>query len=179
VRSTEQFSKRTNASSLSIGDLAERTGCTAEAIRYYEREGVVPRPARAGSGRYRQYGLADVERFAFLRRARELGFSLAEVRELLAFNDGDPARSCRDVDAMARAHLAQVDAKLAQLNALRTALAGVINQCEGGLAVADCRILGALGGATTKSDPRVRSAHRVQRGMTVPVGNRPSDIRRQ
>ena len=146
MKSTDQFSKWADAAGMSIGELAERTGCTAEAIRYYEREGVVPRPARTGSGRYRHYGLADVERFAFLRRARELGFSLAEVRELLAFNDGDPARSCRDVDAMARAHLAQVDAKIAQLNALRAALAGVINQCDGGLAVADCRILGALAG---------------------------------
>jgi DNA-binding transcriptional MerR regulator len=146
MRATNEFSKKGATGGLSIGELAERTGCTAEAIRYYEREGVVPRPARTGTGRYRQYGDADVERFAFLRRARELGFSLAEVRELLAFNDGDPARSCSDVDAMARAHLAQVDAKLAQLNALRAALSAVINQCEGGLAVADCRILGALAG---------------------------------
>jgi len=57
---------------LTIGELAARTGCTPEAIRYYEREGVVPRPARVGSGRYRQYGDADVERLVFLRRAREL-----------------------------------------------------------------------------------------------------------
>ncbi|WP_411280454.1 MerR family transcriptional regulator [Gemmatimonas sp.] len=131
---------------MSIGELAARTGCTAEAIRYYEREGVVPRPARSGAGRYRRYDEADVERLAFLRRARDLGFSLAEVRELLAFNDGDPGRSCRDVDALARAHLAQVDAKITQLTALRSALAVVIDQCAGGRAVADCRILGALGG---------------------------------
>ena len=131
---------------LTIGELAARTGCTPEAIRYYEREGVVPRPARAGSGRYRQYGEADVERLAFLRRARELGFSLAEVRALLTFSDGDPGRSCGEVDALARAHLTQVDAKLAQLSALREALAGVIDQCRGGVAVADCRILGALSG---------------------------------
>lgn len=131
---------------LTIGELAARTGCTPEAIRYYEREGVVPQPARAGSGRYRQYGDADIERLAFLRRARELGFSLAEVRALLTFSDGDPRRSCAEVDALAREHLTQVDSKLAQLTALRDALAGVINQCRGQLAVADCRILGALGG---------------------------------
>lgn len=134
-----------SAGRLTIGELAAQTGCTAEAIRYYEREGVVPRPTRTGPGRYRSYGAADVERLAFLRRARELGFSLAEVRALLAFSDGDPSRSCSDVDQMARAHLAQVDAKIAQLAALRTALASVIAQCRGGLAVADCRILGALG----------------------------------
>lgn len=140
--------KRLEATGLTIGELAARTGCTAEAIRYYEREGVVPRPERVGAGRYRHYGPADVERLAFLRRARELGFSLAEVRELLAFNDGDPARSCGEVDALARTHLAQVDAKISQLNALRDALAGVVDRCGGGLAVADCRILGALAGAS-------------------------------
>lgn len=138
---------------VTIGELAARTGCTPEAIRYYERAGVVPRPARAGSGRYRQYLDADVERFAFLRRARELGFSLAEVRALLAFNDGDPARSCGDVDTLARGHLAQVDAKLAQLTALRAALACVIDQCGGGVVVADCRILGALGGSLDDARP--------------------------
>lgn len=152
MKSTGPSSTRADANGLSIGELAERTGCTTEAIRYYEREGVVPRPVRTGSGRYRQYGLADVERFAFLRRARELGFSLSEVRALLAFNDGDPARSCTDVDAMARAHLAQVDQKIAQLQALRAALAGVIDQCGEGLIVADCRILGALAGMTTKPE---------------------------
>jgi DNA-binding transcriptional MerR regulator len=140
---------------LTIGELAARTGCTAEAIRYYEREGVVPRPTRAGPGRYRSYGAADVERLAFLRRSRELGFSLAEVRALLAFSDGDPARSCNEVDQMARAHLAQVDAKIAQLVALREALAGVIAQCRGGLAVADCRILGALGASAHGAEPGV------------------------
>ena len=132
---------------LTIGELAARTGCTPEAIRYYEREGVVPLPARFGSGRYRRYGDADVERLAFLRRARELGFSLAEVRALLTFSDGDPGRSCGEVDALARAHLTQVEVKLAQLTGLRDALAGVIDQCHGGLALADCRILGALGGS--------------------------------
>lgn len=137
---------------LSIGEVAVQTGCTAEAIRYYEREGVVPRPPRAGTGRYRQYGPADVERLAFLRRARELGFSLNEVRELLAFNHGDAGRSCADVDRLAREHLAQVGAKIAQLNGLREALAGVIAECGGGMAMADCRILGALAGLPTKTE---------------------------
>ncbi len=136
---------------LSIGELAARTGCTAEAIRYYEREGVVPRPARAGSGRYRRYTTADVERLAFLRRARDLGFSLDEVQALLSFSDGDPKQSCSDVDTLARAHLQQVEAKLAQLIALRDALAMVIDQCRGGMAVADCRILGALSGTQTSA----------------------------
>lgn len=141
---------------LTIGEVAARTGCTPEAIRYYEREGVVPAPTRAGTGRYRRYGEHDVERLAFLRRSRELGFSLAEVRELLAFSEGDPARSCGEVTTMARAHLEQVDAKIANLNVLRDALAGVIDQCGGGLAVADCRILGTLSGTRSEAQERDR-----------------------
>lgn len=132
---------------LTIGELATRTGVTAEAIRYYEREGVVPAAARGGPGRYRQYGEADAERLRFIRRARELGFSLDEVRELLTLADGSPSRPCTDVNRIARAHLAQVDVKLAQLSALRTELDRVIGECGGIVPVADCRILGALSGA--------------------------------
>jgi Cu(I)-responsive transcriptional regulator len=127
---------------MNIGELSRRTGVTAETIRYYERVGVLPRPARGGGG-YRRYGAADEERLAFVRRARDLGFSLGEVRELLSLAD-DPARPCADVDQLARVHLAQVEAKLAQLAGLRSELVRVIGQCRGGLAVADCRILRTL-----------------------------------
>jgi DNA-binding transcriptional MerR regulator len=131
---------------LSIGELAARAGVTAEAVRYYEREGVVPPAARGGPGRYRKYGEADVERLRFVRRARDLGFSLDEVRGLLALADGSPSHPCTEVNTMARAHLAQVDAKLAQLAALRTELDRVIGECKGVVPVADCRILAALSG---------------------------------
>ncbi|MEO7361350.1 MAG: helix-turn-helix domain-containing protein [Gemmatimonadaceae bacterium] len=131
-------------SGLTIGELASRTGCTAEAIRYYEREGVVPKSVRRGNGRYRVYNEADVERLAFLHRARELGFSLAEVRELITLADGDPNYSCSTVDAIAKAHLVQVESKLQQLSGLRDELLRIIRACEGGLSVSDCRILGAL-----------------------------------
>lgn len=129
---------------LVIGELAARTGTTPEAIRYYERVGVLSPPERHGAGRYRRYGPSDVERLGFVRRARELGFSLDEVRELLGLAD-QPQRSCAEVDQLARAHLAAVNEKLAQLTALRTELERVIGNCQGGLAVADCRILAALG----------------------------------
>jgi DNA-binding transcriptional MerR regulator len=132
---------------LTIGELATRTGVTPEAIRYYEREGVVPKAVRSGTGRYRQYGEPDAERLRFIRRARELGFSLDEVRELLALADGSPSHPCTDVNRIARAHLAQVDAKLAQLAALRVELDRVIGECDGVVPVSDCRILGALSGA--------------------------------
>lgn len=133
---------------MTIGALSERTGVTIETIRYYERVGVLPRPARHAAGvthaGYRRYRVADVERLAFVRRARELGFSLDEVRELLSLAD-DPGRPCAEVDAIARAHRAQVEAKIAQLAALRAELDRVIGQCRGGFAVADCRLLSALG----------------------------------
>ena len=128
-----------------IGEAAKRAGCTPEAIRYYEREGVLPAPPRSGQGRYRRYSPSDVEQLRFLRRARDLGFSVQEVRELLTLASGDQERSCGNVDRLARAHLARVDTKLARLGALRAELARVVEECQG-LAVADCRILGALAG---------------------------------
>ena len=128
---------------LVIGELAARTGTTPEAIRYYERVGVLSPPERRGAGRYRRYGPADVERLGFIRRARELGFSLDEVRQLLGFAD-QPKRSCAEVDQLARAHLAAVNEKLAQLTALKIELERVLGNCEGGLAVANCRILASL-----------------------------------
>lgn len=132
---------------LTIGELAMRAGVTAEAIRYYEREGVVPAASRGGAGRYRRYGSDDVERLRFIRRARDLGFSLAEVRELLALADGDP-NPCEEVNRIASAHLAAVDAKLAQLTALRVELDQVIQGCNGVAPTGECRILSALSGGS-------------------------------
>ena len=134
----------TQPTTLSIGELAQRTGVTPEAIRYYEREGVIPPARRTGAGSYRQYGTADAERLRFVRRARELGFSLEEVRELLALAAGDPARPCGDVNQIAHAHLAQVDAKLVQLRALRRELNHLIEACDRDAPLADCSLLSAL-----------------------------------
>lgn len=131
------------ADGLTIGELAAEAGVTPEAIRYYEREGVVPPATRAGAGRYRRYDAADVERLRFVRRLRELGFSLDEVRELLGLA-ADPNRPCAEVDRIARAHRAAVDVKLAQLAALRAELDRVIGACDGVVRIAECRILEAL-----------------------------------
>lgn len=136
---------RAAAHSYTIGEAATLAGCTAEAIRYYEREGVLPAAERGGAGRYRRYDDTDIERLRFLRRARDLGFTLSEVRALLDFAEGEPTRSCAEVDRLARTHLVQVEAKLAQLTKLRDELSRVIAECGGGAAV-DCRILGALAG---------------------------------
>ena len=129
---------------ITIGELAARSGVTAEAIRYYEREGVIPRATRGGAGAYRLYGAEDADRLRFVRRARELGFSLDEVRGLLALAAGDSRRPCAEVNDIATAHLAQVEAKLAQLRALRSELRRLVLACEADVALSDCTLLSAL-----------------------------------
>lgn len=131
---------------LTIGALAEQAGVTTEAVRYYEREGVIPAAERGGAGRYRRYQSADVRRIRFIKRARDLGFSLDEVRGLMGLAGGSPGGPCTDVMRIARAHLADVDRKLAQLHELRTALAGIVEGCDDSVSLAECRVLGALGG---------------------------------
>jgi Cu(I)-responsive transcriptional regulator len=126
---------------LSIGALSKATGTTVETIRWYERVGVLPAPART-PGNYRAYGTAHLERLSFIRRARDLGFSLDEIRELLRLSD-DRERSCEAVDQVARQHLEEVERKIADLEALRRELQDLIGQCRHGT-VAECRILQAL-----------------------------------
>ncbi|MDQ6829693.1 MAG: MerR family DNA-binding protein [Gemmatimonadota bacterium] len=132
------------AVTLTIGQLAARAGVTPEAIRYYEHECVIPLAARRGAGHYRRYGAADIERLLFVRRARDLGFSLEEVRELLALAAGDPNRPCGDVNRIAHGHLAQVEVKLAQLRALSRELNRLIEACDRDVTLADCSLLSAL-----------------------------------
>jgi Cu(I)-responsive transcriptional regulator len=126
---------------LSIGELARATGTKVETIRYYERIGVLPPPARTG-GNYRAYRRHHLERLSFIRRGRDLGFSLSEVRQLLRLSD-QRDQSCAEVDRIARAHLATVQRKLADLAALDAELRQLIDQCRHGT-VAECRIIDAL-----------------------------------
>ena len=129
---------------LMIGELASLAGVTAETIRYYERERVIPRAKRAGNGKYRRYDVADADRLRFGKRARDLGFSLDDVRELLTLAESDSRKSCGNVDQMARAHLAAVDEKIARLTALRRELSQLTADCDPAASIADCRLLGAL-----------------------------------
>jgi DNA-binding transcriptional MerR regulator len=129
---------------LMIGELAQLTGVTAETIRYYERERVIPRPKRAGSGKYRRYEQRDADRLTFVKRARDLGFSLNDVRELLALAESNPNKPCGDVGQIARAHIAAVDEKLARLTLLRAELAQLTADCDPKDAIANCRLLSAL-----------------------------------
>lgn len=127
--------------SFSIGDLARTTGTKVETIRYYERTGLLPPPPRTG-GNYRAYGAEHLARLSFVRRARDLGFSLDQIRALLDLAD-KRERSCEAVDVIAREHLSEVERKLADLTALRHELTALLGQCRHGT-VAECRIIEAL-----------------------------------
>lgn len=125
----------------SIGELARQTGTKVETIRYYERAGLMPVPERT-SGNYRAYGDAELKRLSFIRRARDLGFSIEEVKALMDLSD-DRSRSCSEVDTIARSHLQEVDRKIAHLRALRKELGSLVEQCRHDT-IADCRIIEAL-----------------------------------
>lgn len=132
---------------MKIGELARATAVNVETVRYYEKIGLVPPPARTSSN-YRDYGRSHLQRLSFIRRARDLGFTLEAVRELLALAD-DPGQSCGAVDTIASAHLAAVDRKLADLAALRTELSRVIGRCRQGT-VAECKIIETLAPKTER-----------------------------
>ena len=128
-------------SALSIGDLARATGSKVETIRYYERIGLLPAPARTAGGQ-RAYAPEHLRRLAFVRRARDLGFGLDQARALLDLAQ-QPERDCTAVDADARVRLAEVDLKLADLAALRGEHADLVDG-YGHSQVAECRIMEAL-----------------------------------
>ncbi len=111
-----------------IGALAARTRCNIETIRFYEKIGVLPRPARTEGG-HRAYGRSHVERLTFIRRARELGFTLDEVRALLQLAAASDV-PCADVKDLAVTHLAEVRTKIADLRAMQKALTVLIGQCD-------------------------------------------------
>jgi DNA-binding transcriptional MerR regulator len=124
-----------------IGVLAKATGTNIETIRYYERIGLLPAPART-AGNYRAYDAPHVARLSFVRRARDLGFSIEAVRDLLRLND-QKRRDCASVGTVARAHLADVERKIKDLTALRRELRGLMKQCDAGR-VEGCRVIEAL-----------------------------------
>ncbi len=126
---------------LTIGTLAKRTGTKVQTIRYYEQIGLMPEPGRSQGGQ-RRYSDVELDRLAFIRHSRELGFPLEAIRELLDLSDC-PERSCAQVDAVAKRQLKEVEARIARLDALRTELRRMISECNADR-VADCRILEVL-----------------------------------
>lgn len=126
---------------LAIGTLAKRTGTKVQTIRYYEQIGIMPEPGRTEGGQ-RRYGDADLDRLAFIRHARQLGFTLEAIRELLDLSD-NPSRSCAEVDVIAHRQLKEVEARIARLETLRKELKRMLRECSRDT-VSDCRVLEVL-----------------------------------
>lgn len=126
---------------LTIGDLSSRTNVKIPTIRYYEQIGLLDAPPRSGGGQ-RRYGTNQVNRLNFIRHARELGFEVEDIRELLAMTER-PQASCHQADSIAQSHLAEVDRRIASLQALRGELSRMVEECGHGR-VCDCRIIEAL-----------------------------------
>lgn len=126
---------------LSIGALSERSGVNIETVRYYEKIGVMP-PTQRSAGGHRIYGAEHVSRLHFVRRGRELGFSLDELRELLRLVDGH-AYTCAEVHALMVKHLADIHCKIADLRRLERVMSDMAAQCKGDQ-VPECPIIDAL-----------------------------------
>jgi MerR family transcriptional regulator, copper efflux regulator len=131
--------------SIGIGTLARRAGVAIDTVRYYERNGLLSPRARLASG-YRRYGDLEVSRLRFIRRAQALGFTLKEVKELLALS---AQRDVGRVKRSAQAKLADVEQRIAALTRVREGLSTLIEACPGHGRAADCPILQALGGGET------------------------------
>ncbi len=126
---------------LTIGTLARAAGTKVVTVRYYEKIGLLPAPART-AGNYRRYGAEDLRRLRFIRRCRELGFTIGQLRTVLDLSS-EGERECDEVDRTVRTHLAAVEAKICDLNRLADELRRIGESCTGGR-VADCRIIEAL-----------------------------------
>lgn len=134
-----------------IGHLAGKAGVAVDTVRYYERQGLLPEPARRPSG-YRDYGDDELQRLRFVRRCKALGFTLEETRELLLLNS-DPKADRAEVRALTERRLADVDAKLRELQVLRNSLAELATSCSGHGSLEGCpiihRVLGMAADAST------------------------------
>ena len=129
---------------MKIGEIAKLTGLKVETVRYYEGEGLIGAPRRNG-GNYRLYDRSHLERLTFIKRSRDLGFTLDQVRDLLRLAD-DPRGSCDAVDEMAVLHIAEIDRKLADLQALRGEIVKW-GRCDA-TTIAECRLIDALSSKT-------------------------------
>jgi MerR family copper efflux transcriptional regulator len=127
---------------MTIGRLAKQVGVNIDTIRYYERNGLIPEPVRRASG-YREYEITDVQRLRFIMRAKELGFTLAEVGELLSLSAD---RDVRGVKRRAEQRLDQVEHKIKELQRVRRGLKTLIDACPGHGDLEHCPIVAALSG---------------------------------
>jgi Cd(II)/Pb(II)-responsive transcriptional regulator len=142
---------------ISIGALAKRTQCQAETIRFYEREGLLPAPARS-QGNYRQYDLTHVERLSFIRHCRSLDMTLDEIRALLDFRDA-PSRDCAAVSALLDEHVRHVADRIAQLRRLERQLKQLRGQCERPGQAERCGILNEMSRAAQDTQVPASAGH--------------------
>ncbi|MEO9824563.1 MAG: helix-turn-helix domain-containing protein [Paracoccaceae bacterium] len=138
-----------------IGKASEQSGVNIETIRYYEREGVVPKPGRSAGGR-RLYSTDEIAKLRFVRRCRDLGFPISIIQKFLSLTErGD--RSCGEVKALAEDHLSEINAKIENLSRLREALLSLSASCDDGTAA--CPMLDALMKDGLGADALKRSRH--------------------
>jgi len=132
-----------NTKIFSIGQLAKKTACKVETVHYYEKTGLMPEPPRTEGG-HRQYSLPHVKRLNFIRRNRELGFRIEQIKELLRFID-EPNHYCGEIKAMAMLQSREVQQKIDDLERLKAALNQMVTQCKGeDYTIDDCPIIDAL-----------------------------------
>lgn len=142
---------------LQIGEVARRAGVGVDTVRFYEREGLIQEPPRRPSG-YRQYPSDTIPLIRFIKRAQDLGFTLREVEELISLRGGNGKRK-KEVRALADAKLKDIDQKLARLQAMRSALWGLLESCACGRAPS-CPILEALNEPGDEPEVERRSSAR-------------------
>lgn len=140
---------------MKIGELSAASATPVETVRYYEREGLLPAPARTEGG-FRVYDAAQLERLQFIRHCRGLDMSLDEVRTLLRVKD-DPGAECGDVNALLDAHIGHVSQRIRELRALERQLKDLRQRCGTGQAAAQCGILAGLSQAAVQ-EPLARSS---------------------
>lgn len=126
---------------MKIGEIGRKTGLKVETIRFYEAEGLIGPPSRSG-GNYRVYDRTQLDRLSFIKRSRDLGFTLDQVRDLLRLAD-DPRGSCAEADGILATHVEEINRKLADLVALRSEVVQWGGGCEAST-IAECKVIDAL-----------------------------------
>ena len=150
---------------MTIGELARATGCGIETIRYYEHEGLLPKPGRT-SGNFRRYGQEHAELLSFIRHCRSLDMALNEIRILLRFRSA-PEKNCGEVNALLETHIGHVEERIAELRSLEGQLRALREKCSSVKSAKHCGILQGLGGppgeqnaSSNKHVPRTHSTKR-------------------
>ena len=140
---------------MTIGELARITGCGIETIRYYEHEGLLPKPGRS-RGNYRLYGQQHAEMVSFIRHCRSLDMALNEIRILIRFRSA-PEENCDEVNALLDTHMGHVDERIAELRRLKRQLRALRDTCGSGRSAQHCGILRGLAGTPDDRDPSRKS----------------------